>query len=613
MDKTENTQTDNKGAVATAPGDIPLHLIERRIELLAEQFRHDNTIRPYAPNSQQAVTITATSGVAVDLARAEVWYTTDGSLPGEDAHRLPMTAVSVDWRPHAGILQHWQVEIPAQAGGTAVRYRLAGWAKDTPETAPPDLFARDGQGFWSFIEDNSPVTTFAYYVEPDTAVGPAWMADAVIYHIFLDRYHPGNEDGRFADGLDPNERHGGTLRGVTQTLSYLSDLGINCIWLSPINISNTYHRYDATDLFIVDPELGTNDDLRELIAQAHERGIRVILDFVPSHISWKHPAFQAAQTDANAETASWFVFTEWPDKYRCFLNKIPFLVSIDTNDPAARQHLIDNALYWINEFGMDGFRLDHVIGHGMDFWVAFRQALQAIKPDVVTIGEATDSADALQRYRGRLTHILDFPLATALRQTFGTAQWNVAQFDQFLQLYDRFMDEGPGRASFLDNHDMNRFLFVAGGDVQRLKMAALCQFTLAPTPIIYYGTEVGLSQEVDRDAEGFGGDHHVRADMLWDKADWDRDLLTFYRQLIRLRHEEVGLRNGRIQRVHLNTDTQTYAYRCGDLVAAFNLSDVEQRLPLKGISQAALTTDVNPVIVDDGVVLAGNTAVILRL
>jgi 1,4-alpha-glucan branching enzyme len=278
--------------------------------------------------------------------------------------------VSVDWQPYAGFLNHWQAELPGQLSDTVVRYRIAGWYADTANEAPPDIFAKDGQGFWSHLTDDSPVTTFAYYVDPETALGPAWMDKAIIYHIFLDRYHPGNSNGRFVNDSGPTERHGGTIRGVTQTLPHLANLGINCIWLSPINISDTYHHYDATDLYTIDPELGTNDDLRELIKQAHAQNIRVILDFVPSHISWKHPAFQAAKADPYAETASWFVFTEWPDKYRCFLNLIPFLVSIDTNDQAARSHLIENALYWINEFGMDGFRLDHAIGHGMDFWVA---------------------------------------------------------------------------------------------------------------------------------------------------------------------------------------------------------------------------------------------------
>lgn len=599
-------------AEATAPGDIPMPMIEQRLALLAQQFRHDNTIRPYAPHPHEPVTVTASSGLGVDVAYAEVWYTTDGRLPDAHAHRLPLTAVKVEWQPRAGFLTQWQAEIPGQVGDTAVRYRIAGWHTDTPPDAPPDLFAQDGQGFWSFTDDGAPVTTFAYYVEPDAPAEPDWMADAVIYHIFLDRYHPGNGDGRFPANLEPNARHGGTLRGVTQTLPYLAELGITCLWLSPLNISHTYHRYDATDLFVIDPELGTDEDLHELIRESHARGIRVILDFVPSHISWKHPAFQAAQADQNADTASWFVFHEWPHSYRCFLGLIPFLVSLDTNDPAVRAHLIENARYWIREFDVDGFRLDHAIGHGMDFWVEFRTAVQSAKPDAVTIGEATDSPDALQRYKGRLTHLLDFQLATALRQTFATGQWDVARLDNFLRLYEQFMAEGPDRASFLDNHDMNRFLFLAGDDVDRLKMAALCQFTLAPTPIIYYGTEIGMSQPVDKDADGFGGDHHVRQDMPWDAAHWDTDLLAFYRQLIGLRRE-YGLGHGRRQRLFLDPTTQTYAYRQGNLVAAFNLSMTSQLITLPQAGAVLLTTGQQPILQEQTVAIPAQTAVILKL
>jgi glycosidase len=228
----------------------------------------------------------------------------------------------------------------------------------------------------------------------------------------------------------------------------------------------------------------------------------------------------------------------------------------------------------------------------------------------------TDSADALQRYKGRLSHILDFPLSTALRETFGTGQWHIAHFDNYLNMYDRFMVAGPGRVSFLDNHDMNRFIFVADGDVNRLKMAALCQFTLSPTPIIYYGTEIGLSQQTDKDADGFGGDHHVRADMPWQVSERNGDLLSFYRQLIHLRKEESSLRNGRRQRIHLNSTNQTYAYTCDNLLIAFNLSDVEQSIPLPNMTEGAaylITTGNKPVIRSGSLSLAGKTAVIIKL
>jgi glycosidase len=146
-------------------------------------------------------------------------------------------------------------------------------------------------------------------------------------------------------------------------------------------------------------------------------------------------------------------------------------------------------------------------------------------------------------------------------------------------------------------------------------MAALCQFSLSPTPVIYYGTEVGLSQEVDKDAAGFGGDHHVRADMPWDTAGWDQELLAFYQQLIKLRHEEAGLRHGRRQHLYLDAANQTYAYRCGRLVLAFNLSEDEQIIPLSpevGVTELLITTGTAPVIKSNSMVIEGNTAIILR-
>jgi glycosidase len=364
--------------------------------------------------------------------------------------------------------------------------------------------------------------------------------------------------------------------------------------------------------------LGSEADLHELVEQAHARGIRVILDFVPSHCSWKHPAFLAAQADPDADTASWFVFYKRPDEYRCFLGRAKLLPSFDTNDPAGRQHICDAAVYWLREFKLDGFRLDHAIGHGMDFWVQFRQAVQAANPEAVTIGEVTDSPDALRRYRGRLSHVLDFPLATAFRYAFAFDVWNVAQLDAVLQSYEAYMLSGAARVSFLGNHDMNRFLFMAGNDVNRLKLAALCQFTLAPTPVIYYGTEVGLTQSVNKNQSGFGGDHHVRAQMPWQPEEWNQELLTFYHQLVHLRRSLAALQHGKRVRLHVDAARQTYAYarilESGETaVALFNLSDTSQTIPLKNADSynCLLSTAEMPEIVGDGVKVRERTAVLI--
>ena len=180
------------------------------------------------------------------------------------------------------------------------------------------------------------------------------------------------------------------------------------------------------------------------------------------------------------------------------------------------------------------------------------------------------------------------------------------------------MASGPARASFLDNHDMNRFLFMAGGDVNRLKLAALCQFTLAPTPVIYYGTEVGLSQGVNKNQSGFGGDHHVRADMPWQPEEWNQELLDFYRQLVPLRRTLPALQHGRRTRLHVDAARQTYAYARslpgGEAnLALFNLSDTAQIIPLANTQayDCLLSTGEMPEFVGDGVKLAGGTAVLI--
>jgi glycosidase len=466
------------------------------------------------------------------------------------------------------------------------------------------MAAIDGQGFWFSHTGENSITTFAYQVKQSPVKNPSWMQDAVIYQIFLDRFHPGNEDGSFDRNTGPGDFHGGTLKGVVESLPFLADLGINCLWLSPIGVADTYHRYDSKDYFAIDPKLGTDADMRELIDQAHEAGMRVLLDFVPCHCSWKHPAFLAAQKSKDAESYSWFTFYEWPDKYRTFLDMSELLPSFDTNDPGARKYIIDSALYWMHEFGVDGYRLDHVIGGGMDFWLEFKMALEAENPEVVTIGEATDTPDSLRRFRGHLHDILDFPLARALRHTFATRDWSIQEFDTFLETYDAYMQTGPGRVSFLDNHDMERFLFVANGKTENLKIAALCQFSLQVTPTVYYGTEIGLSHEQSFAEVGFGGDAEARKDMPWDPEDWDHDLLNFYKRLIEKRKTYPALQTGSRKTIHLDDHVTTYAFRLSfdnaqDVIAAFNLGDSTQTLSLSE-SDLSILLATNPGIQIEG-------------
>ncbi|HEY7983791.1 MAG TPA: alpha-amylase family glycosyl hydrolase, partial [Ktedonobacterales bacterium] len=548
--------------IATAPGDLPVTDILARQRAQIRQFRHDNTIEPLGPRPGEPVEIWATTGDAVHLEHAAVYYTTDGSLPGTaTGHALRMERARVDWEPQVGFLTRWRAVAPAQPEGTVVRYRIGGWlaAAAHAKGQPPAVWARDGQGFWYRAPAAEASTTFAWRVERPEAATPDWVRDAVIYQIFLDRFHPGTADGAFAAGREARATHGGTLDGVRLALPYLGELGVNCLWLSPIGPAETFHRYDTLDYFHVDPALGGDDALRHLVEAAHARGMRIMLDFVPNHASWHHPAFLAAQRDPFAPTASWFTFTERPNRYRTFLQTVPHLPALNTDDPGARAHLIGSAVHWLRDMGVDAFRLDHAIGPTMDFWVALRAATRAVAPECFTVGEATDTPDSLRRFRGRLDAVLDFPLARALRHTFARRDWSVELFDSFLTAYSAYMASGPGLVSFLDNHDMDRFLWVAGNHAARLKLAALCQFTLEAPPTVYYGTEIGLTQQADAEDSPIG-DAEARADMPWDAARWDRDLLDFYRALVYLRRSQAAVRRGTWRTLHVDGAAGTYAY-----------------------------------------------------
>lgn len=542
----------------------------------ADQFRHDNTTCPLAPRTGESCRVVATSGRSVPLTHAALFYTTNGSGPTTAANRVPLEKAGVDWDVRTGFLNRWEGEIPGQPAGTTVRYRIGGWCSPQPD-GEPDLWAQDGQGFWFRTPPEHAISTFGF--APGDAAMPRWMRDAVIYQIFLDRFHPGTEDGSFLPA-GPTDLHGGTINGVRQALPYLTDLGVTCLWLSPLAPAESYHRYDGMDYQDVDPALGSLDDLKALVREVHGRGMRIWLDYVPSHCSWHHPAFLAAQRDQTAPSSSWFTFYDWPNEYRSFLNMVPVLPSFNGEDPGARAYLTESALFWAREVGVDGFRLDHAIGMSMDFWTHFRTATKGASADFVNVGEATDTPDSLRRYRGRLDGILDFPLATALRSTFASCTWDLAQLDGFLAAYDSYMEDGPGRVSFLDNHDMNRFMFLAGDDPARLKMAALCQFTLSPTPVLYYGTEVGLSHRHDVHSEH--GDSETRGDMPWDPASWNVDLLAFYRDLIAVRRRYAPAWSAPRETLHLDSVRGTYVYRFGDLAAAFNTADEDRGVSLSG-------------------------------
>jgi cyclomaltodextrinase len=537
------------------------------IRSLRAGVTHNQLRIPRQPDPNQSVKIELTVGPDHTCDRAWVYWTVDGSDPqgvegkSSNGHVIPMERVGVEWDTLLwGYLCRFRAELPAQTKGNVVRYRIGAGCENGDE-----IFADDG-------------AYYAYYVSDDST--PTWVEDAIVYQIFVDRFYPGDgNDWKQPDAL--TGFFGGTLKGIKDKLDYLNDLGVNVLWLTPIFPSPSHHGYNATDFFDIEPRLGTKEDLEELLNEAHERNIRILLDFVPNHWSNQHPTFQKAIANADSPYRDWYIFRRWPDEYETFFG-VRGLPKINLRYPAARQHVLDAAAYWLN-FGVDGYRVDHTIGPAPDFWADFRKVTRRAKPDCWTFGEAVDPPDVQLGFEGGLDGSLDFVLLEGLRQTFAFGRWDARRFAEFLDRHEAYFPETFSRPSFLDNHDMNRILWVCGGAVRRLKLAALCQFTLIGPPVIYYGTEVGLSQERDVRQDGRGYPHESRMPMIWDEEQ-NQDLYLFYRRLIALRHRQVALRRGERETVYAQGDLLAYIRRHGaeEVLVALNLGDEPQKIKVDG-------------------------------
>ncbi len=380
-----------------------------------------------------------------------------------------------------------------------------------------------------------------------------WFKQAIVYQIMIDRFAGfGAGDWRTPGFL------GGNLKGIADKLGYLKDLGINTLWLSPFYETSAYHGYHITDFMKVEPHFGRQKDLEALIKKARDNRMRIIADFVPNHCSRHHPFFREAQTDKGSRFFKWFTFIHWPHDYLCFLD-VADLPKLNLDHSETREHIVNAAKYWLS-MGIDGFRLDHVMGPKHDFWKYFRKEIKSVCPQAVLIGEAWLegirfkhlktihiknkyirwffglSQDSVQKeYVGELDGVLDFKFRELV--TFHIARGRIPGQDRALAFdLKRHFDAFPGDyflPTFLDNHDMNRFLFECNNDMEKLKTAAAVQFQIDQPIIIYYGTEIGMTHQNPVAVNRPHSDLEARQPMNWQSP--NMEIFNFYKELIKTR------------------------------------------------------------------------------
>lgn len=395
---------------------------------------------------------------------------------------------------------------------------------------------------------------------------PEWVRSAVFYQIFPDRFaksgrlvKPGNLEGWY-DEPTIHGYKGGDLLGVAENLDYLTDLGVNALYLCPVFASGSNHRYHTHDYFQVDPLLGGNEALAELITAAHAKGVRVVLDGVFNHASRGLLQFHdLLENGHQSPYVDWFHVNDFPLNaygggplgYDAWWG-LPALPKFNTSNPAVREFLWSVAEFWLKR-GIDGWRLDvpNEIDDD-DFWREFRRRCRAINPDAYLVGEIWDEAgrwlkgdifDGVMNYQlnRAILGLVAKDLAHDELARSGLNGIHPLSADAFASAASQLLAAYPEQAVYsqlnlLGSHDTPRVLTALKGDAAALKQALLLLFSWPGAPCVYYGDEIGLLG---------GHDPGCRAGMPWARRElWNEELRAHVRSLAAARHELAALRHG---------------------------------------------------------------------
>lgn len=436
----------------------------------------------------------------------------------------------------------------------------------------------------------------------------------VYYEIFVRSFADSNGDGI------------GDFNGVTAKLDYLQELGVDGIWLMPINASPSYHGYDVTDYNSLYEDYGTEADFENLIAEAHKRDIKVIMDFVINHTSSEHPWFQSAISDVNSQYRNYYRWVNKNDTadyslsdesfwngqvwyksgdyyyYGIFSQDMP---DLNYNNEMVREEIKNAAKKWLT-LGVDGFRLDaamHIYGDNefkqqkdqlssnLQWWNEFALFCESINPEVYLVGEAWEDEKVLAEYAQPFDTKFNFTFAQDMMDAIinesaektSTGKELAKSLEDILQQY-REQDEKYIDGVFATNHDQERIMSQVGS-VEKAKLAASIYLTLPGNPFIYYGEEIGMS--------GKKPDENIRAPFKWSqdgsdmdttweetssnqdtlslqelKADSTNNIYNHYKKLIALRKEHSALKDGEFQAMETGKET----------VVAYNRKNEEEEL-----------------------------------
>lgn len=416
---------------------------------------------------------------------------------------------------------------------------------------------------------------------------PEWVREAVFYQIFPDRFHRGDHslgvrDGEITrDGFSSREMDwddeplphpeggsldffNGDLPGVEAKLDYLAGLGVSAIYLTPVFTAKTNHRYDCLDYFSVDPHLGGDEALASLVAAAHRRGMRVVLDVSINHVGVEHPWSHGMPTGGRTVDV-----IQRDDGAVVHWAGVPDLLKLDYTVPELRDRIYrdpDSVVqrYLKPPFNIDGWRFDVASEtgryaarqeQGHEIWREIRSVVRGINPEAYILGEHWHQSDEylqgdqwdsamnyfasgrlLRMWLGEQDRFADpgAPEATPGRRITG---------EELRRLLEQHFTRIPGgvvhtQFNLVDSHDVPRLhTNDAVFDWDVYEGAVMLLAMLPGTFSVYYGDEIGIPGTLD-------GDHGKRFPMRWSESDWDRRFVDLYRRVARLKREREALQTG---------------------------------------------------------------------
>jgi len=432
---------------------------------------------------------------------------------------------------------------------------------------------RPGDGFFEYLYTN----------EHEIINPPAWASGQVYYQIFPERFSNGGRINERSDvqswGTPPTRENfmGGDLAGILQKIDYLSELSVDCLYLTPVFQADFNHKYATTDYYAIDPDFGDKQSLRELVAACHKKGMRILLDGVFNHCGVDFPPFSdVLANQENSKYRDWFYIKQYPvsiskDCYEC-VGDYQWMPKLRTANPEVREFVLDVMKYWIREADIDGWRLD--VADEVDYavWQQARTELKELNPAILLLGETWGDAapmllgnqmDSAMNYLFR-----EIVLAFFAHGTMDAATFN-ARIENLLAKYN--WETVQMLYNPLDSHDTSRFFHECGGDASKFKLAVAFQMLFCGCPAIFYGDEIGLSGENDPDC---------RRCMIWDPEKQNQEILSWYKQLIHIRKTNAAISRGSYLSNVCDPDGQIYGFvrrtEAETIYTVFNNSRIHQ-------------------------------------